>query len=62
MTEQKYTLKPYTVEERKSLPKEIRLIIMFALKGFNVQPFLLDDAFERFPECFENPNQLRIES
>ena len=58
-----YRLKPVSEKDRASLPKEIRVLMMFALKNYTIPQELLDDSYDRFPECFEAivHNQLRIE-
>ena len=57
---QRYKLKSFTKDERSGLPTEIKLIIMFEKKGFHLQPFLLEDAVARFPECFVDMTPKRI--
>ena len=62
-TKRNYRLKPVEEKDRASLPSEIKLLMMFAMKNFPIPQELLDDSYERFPECFEAivHNQLTIE-
>ncbi len=63
MNKNKSRLKPVEEKDRAALPKEIRLLMFFAMKGHPIKEELLEDAHNRFPELFEPVihNQLYIE-